>query len=82
MKPLSEFAEEWREYAKLTAACGSVTSGISAESLIRCANELQAWLRVADQEMALHAMAPDSVSTEWVRQDLLGTIQSSGEGKK
>ena len=48
MKPLSELVKEWREYAKLTAACGSVTSGISAESLIRCAEELQAWLREAD----------------------------------
>ncbi len=79
MKPLTELVKEWREYAKLTAACGSVTSGISAESLIRCAEELQAWLREADEWTWREADREGTVCVSDILSDLLGTTRTEGE---
>ena len=79
MKPLSELVKEWR-------LDGKKLSGDAALTNQSCADELQAWLREADKELAL-ALAEASPSQleplGFIRDSLLGTTQKpKQEGEK
>jgi len=88
MKPLSELENNWRENVNLKDTLAPHASA----QLLKCADELQAWLREADKELqeAADNQRPDimgprygaaiSASRKWVREELLGTTRT--EGKK
>ena len=79
MKPGRELVKELRKFAEECDERGTTYWHPFGNGVRNSAELLQAWLREADQEMALHAMDPESVSTEWVRHDLLGTTRTEGE---
>lgn len=73
MKPLSELVKRWRIEAEEFPTLAPRTSG----QLKECADELQAWLREADDFVGRYGSMGFSICS--IRHKILGTTRQEGE---
>ncbi len=87
MKPLSELVKEWRARAEsLNHDLEEPLAALAHDCWKADADELQAWLREADEEVLLETESEQDACTwiMWIRDKLLGTYPGTTrmEGKK
>ena len=82
IKPLSEFEKDWKKRIEnpeqITEFMSTQAKAAFRLAMMRCADELQAWLREADKA-ALKLCEDDAYVANLFRYEILGTTRTEGE---